>query len=313
MTDRVLLPEDPDNPEQWFKENLAFKYNSNWDFLRHAAASSYFTAGHALSNIVTSWQNAGGTDVTRRAERSTILQFNYKMGVSGPLLAATLTPAFALESFARLCAEIGLRRHIEDVTALAAALGGYDVQSFSDRIATMLRVAGAPTLPNDLANRVDTLIEFRNSTVHDTPLLMLDTGTFARLRRGKVGHFDDATAFRGRFPVLSQSNMPLTLGHAMASISIHDEVVDHVFDRCAEEFTEYFVDLASPATHSGRKRIRDFGGEVWTQCEKLDEYWTNVVLDWEDAIPLRERDDFMRGLVRTSQVKLVPDEIAPPG
>jgi hypothetical protein len=44
MTDRISLPDDPDNPEEWFKENLAFKYNSNCDFLRHAAASSYCTA-----------------------------------------------------------------------------------------------------------------------------------------------------------------------------------------------------------------------------------------------------------------------------
>jgi hypothetical protein len=293
---------------EWFQSYLAFKYNSNWDYLCHAAASSYFAAGHALSMAVASWQTAGGTRSQGQAERALTLELHYKFFVSGPILAATLMPVFALESFTRMASEIGLRRHIHDPLALAVAVAGYDAQSFGDKIATMLDVVGAQKPPAELASRVEALVEFRNNTVHDTPLLLLDTGRFERLKRGKIVHFDDAAAHRGEFPVLSQSTMPLTLGHAKRAIQVHDSMVTHIFDCCHEEFRQSFRDFASPATHSRRRMIQDFGGELWGQCDRLNEFWENTILPWEKAIPLTERADCMRDMERRHTMKVVADE-----
>ncbi len=115
-----LPPEEKDIPA-WYAEHVEGTYTSSWDFLRASAASSFLWASRSLDGVMAAWER-GVKGNRSPAEISSVLFMNYKVFVSGPLLSATVLPAFALEAFVRHCAEIAVRRQTNSVAVLELAM-----------------------------------------------------------------------------------------------------------------------------------------------------------------------------------------------
>jgi hypothetical protein len=302
--DIISGPGDGESVAEWFADHFAYRLNSSWDFLRTAASSNYLAAARGLSGVAKVWNRLAAGERSA-AEQLFFLEFNYKMSASGPLLAATLTPAFALEALVRLVAEVALRDASAEEAAFRLSVAGFEAQPFDQRVDLASELAGGSKLPPTLRERVSSLIAFRNATVHDTPLLMLPTGRFHKTTRGRTSLFDDSQAFKQHYPVLSQSNMPLALAHARRAVDVHDEVSTHIFETASDEFMAAFGTMVSTATHNGLQRIAQLGGPMWEESARLDEYWTETILPWADSVPLDEQEEFLRDMTRRSRVKLV--------
>jgi hypothetical protein len=106
--DSLFPPADAEGAAAWYREHVAGSYASNWGFLRDAAASSFFHAAQALWGVIEAAER-GSSNGQPRGETCSVLSLNWKLFASGPLLAATLTPAFAIEAFVRHFAEVGIR------------------------------------------------------------------------------------------------------------------------------------------------------------------------------------------------------------
>jgi hypothetical protein len=300
--------DDPEEYREWYRQNIAGTFRTSWTYLLDASASCYFSAAAEFSQIIDA-RNGGLEEGISRGEVCVMLELNYRMWVAGPVLSAILTPAFALETFIRLCGFTGLRSRVGGGEELLLALGGFDRLSPQERVRMVFKLAGASDVPQELQHSLGALIRFRNSTVHDVPLLQGPHGEFIRTqpRNARLNVFDVERANQGFYPVLHNTVMPLTLRHATKAIDTHDGLVTHLFDTCDSDFKDEFSRQLSPEHRKWRK-IRDVGYKQWERAEAVSDYWANEVVPWYEGVSLPEKDDFLEGMARRSTIKIVEDE-----
>jgi hypothetical protein len=300
--------EVPDHLIDFYRHNLAGTYTSNWAFLRTAAASSFRLAAASFQNVIDAWQRGRANPRLSRAEVCSILYLNYGFFVSGPALAATLLPVFALESFLRYCAEVGLRMQSTGPDALRLALAAYDSQAFEERARSVASFSGAAPFEKELLRQLTALVSFRNAAAHDVPLYQMPSGHLVQTRRGKSSLFDESNLFEGMYPRLAESNMPLTLRHARRAVDTHDAFVQHIAQAAASDFRDEFLRLLSP--EQGKDHlIKSLGGKLWNESEQLATFWQQEVFAWSATVTVDEADDYLRGLARREHVKPVRDDL----
>jgi hypothetical protein len=289
----------------YYRENFAGRLCTGWDFYRLAAASSYLKAAEALTDVIKSWQQGLEANASR-GQISFFLDFNYKIHVSGPLFSAVILPAIAIESLIRLLAQVLLFERTDESDLIVLGVAAIDAMPFSDRVTRVLEMADAGPVPKNLRKRLDALIAFRNSAVHDTPYLMGHAGESLQVKRSRVARIDERAPFQGLYPLLNEDNMPLTLDHALAAISTHDDLAKHIETAANPELLVSFSTHVSGAYRFGS--ITDVGGVLWDQSKKVAEFWRDNVLTWEAGVTLEEHGNFIRDVERPMRVKLEKEE-----
>ena len=125
-------------------------------------------AWFSVPHLVQNWVKSLKTDHSH-GDIEISLSLHYAHRISGPLLSAVITPAMAIEAFVRLCAEIAYAG-LPDSMALSK-LASFDGKSFYDRVLSLPDIVGSTVdLPEDIADDVSALINFRNDCAHSTPL-----------------------------------------------------------------------------------------------------------------------------------------------
>lgn len=304
----LFPPTDPDDVRAWYGEHVAGTYTSNWAFLRDSAASSFFQGTQAIARVIGACQRGIEADQPR-GETSAVLHLNWKLFASGSLLAATLTPAFALEAFLRHFAEVGIWRSTSRLESFERALAKFDASPYHDRLAAACALGGVDPLAGELSSTVSALVEFRNSTVHDSPLLRDPHGNLLRTKRGRVGRLPEEQLFGGLFPILIADPMPLDLEHARRAVDTHDRVVAH-FERSAapEQWHAFMESFGTVRVTS--LNITALGGAIWDQAAEVQAGWRRV-REWERSIPDEEHEAYLRGLLRPYVVREVQDHGVP--
>lgn len=298
----LFPPLDADGAASWYRENVVGTYTSNWAFLRAAAASNFISSARAVWGIIEAAKR-GSEKGIRAAEVSSVLSLNWKLFASGPLLSATITPAFAIEAFIRFFAEISIKRTAPSLETLQLALGRFENLGFAERIRSARELSGAAEFPKELNRSLSALIEFRNAVAHDLPHVHDRFGTFMRVKRGSIGRVDEATIFGGLYPLLNTQTMPLDISHAKRAIDTHDELVEHFQTTSDSDCFDQFMASFGSARETSL-RIKDLGGAVWKQAEALSEAWQSL-LEWEGAIPSEEHESYMRDLLRQQMLREV--------
>ncbi len=295
----LFPPDDEEQVPDWYACHVAGSYQSNWELLRFASASNFLQATRALAHVISARETALNRGQSE-AETSFVLRLNWRVFVSGPLLAATVMPSFALEAFLRHCAEVALRDQVASRDPFELALGKFESLSFPERVSMALRLTQNEPLTKDVEAAVAAQIEFRNATVHDAPWMRDEHGNLLRTKRGRVGLVPEATMFGGHYPLLSSDPMALRLSHARRAVDGHDQVVAQ-FATGSEEFWENFLRSFGPAVVSS-VNITAVGGSVWRDYEGVEAAWDQV-LEWEAAIPREKHEEYMRNLLRRDGLK----------
>lgn len=307
----LFPPTEGDDLAEWYRSYVVGTYVSNWEFLRTSASSSFLQAVRAVSGVLQAWEAGRNSDQQPVGETSNVLFMNYRLFATGPLLSATLTPVFALEAFSRHALEIGIRRQVSGVEAFELAVGKGEALPLRQRLELLARLSEAESVPPDVMAPVDALVEFRNATVHDAPLLHDSIGNLLRVKRGTIKPLDETNVFRGEYPVLGLQSMPLNLGHARQAVDAHDGVVQYIEEHSSNEYWTAFMQSFGKARTTSL-RIKDLGGRIWRQWEALHDAW-NQALEWDNSIPAEERESYFRDLVRREVVKPVEDDVSEDG
>jgi len=237
------------------------------------------------------------------AEIGLLLDLQYGMTVSGPITAAILMPVFAIESFLRLCAEVILAEQTNGAEGWRLALSRFDKRKFSDRLSRAITFSGATPIPEELAQSVKNLIDFRNDLVHDAPLWNIPGGGQVHVKYGETRLLEEENAFGGEYPLLHTHVMPLKLEHAKRAVAAHDGIVNHIMEHGGSEFMTLLDNRAY--VERGSKLILSLGGDIWEKADLIGEFWDTKILPWFERITIEERKNFIHRWTRKSRVKVV--------
>ncbi len=295
-----LSLDTPEKAQEFYSRVLEDRFYSQWGFLKNASLACLNSALAGFCSMINSWQENQESGSQDRAETKFLLGINYAFYVSGPMLAATIFPVFALESFMRSCAEVVLTRCTVGQQTWRLALDGFDRNSFEERLNIVLALTDSEKCPKDLIQSIKNLVSFRNDVVHDIPLWNAPFGALVRIKRGKIPPIENSKQYGGMFPDLQGHRIPITPGHAKKAIEIHDGVVHHIFKN--EEFLKAFDKVTLDPS---AKLMKDSASDIWNQIDKIDRLWKEEVLPWFDSIPLEEEQKMMRFFRRKSKIKRV--------
>ncbi len=289
---RPLYPQDL---MAWYDENIVGTLDSSWDFHRTAALSSYSAAYEQLAKIRKEWK----ANPVRREQQPELTMMavytGYSFGASGPLLSSILLPVFAIESFIGLCAYAHFIQDNQSLSTLAFTLQGFDRQSFPERINTIIQLTCSVNPPKDLIWEVSDLIEFRNSTAHDSPFLNAPMGVQLSLKNKKVNPGTETTKY-GYYPRLFLTPLPLDLSHCRRAINTHDQLVDFILTNANDDFLKSFFNIRNDVDR-GIPRIAALDGRLWKEAENFQMFWSKEVVPWIEDLPL----DLSIGLMKQFQ------------
>lgn len=299
LIDPRAFSDDPETLQQYYKEHVLGTVASSWSFLREASAANVFQATAAFGRVIDIWNRKNDEGKDSAGTLLFLIQFNYSVSLSGPALSAVLTPAFALEAFLRLSAEIALYDLVEGAPALRLALNGFDAHAFESRFAAMTDLIGIPPLSSELRRDVQALVTFRNSVAHDTPMVYGPEGLLLQFKRGQTKLVQTPTD-GAAFPRLPESRFPLRIGDGLRAVNIHDSIVAHVAVHASPEFQEAFQSRC----HERLVGIQDLGGPNWAAASEVDRAWEEV-LKWSSGISKEETESAYRSIVRQLTMKKV--------
>ncbi|MCA1603541.1 MAG: hypothetical protein LC776_18495 [Acidobacteria bacterium] len=303
---------DPESLRVWYERNFVGTYRSHWYFLRLASASAFTNVFEAFVRILKA-RERGMSKNLPKAEIGLVLTLNYSSFVSGPALGAVLLPIFAIEAFISLCGHIALRLKSEYDAFVLAAKGLDDLRPFLERAKKVVELTGASPLGLELAKSVESLFQFRNSGVHDTPLFQAPGGWAAPAKWGKTKLADMRSFSDQQFPRLDDHPMPLSIRHARLSVEVHDHLVGHILERSDEQVRVHLQELLSPELRGFGGIMNDFAKSFRESFSQIEHQWDEEVIPWYESIPRVELASVTERLVRRSRIKLVSPEQADRG
>lgn len=287
----IFPPSQDGNSDEWYDTYLLGTYRSNWDYLRGASASSFRCACRGVGEALDIWGRGLFAEVDR-IDLSAEVAMAWMIHASGPLLASTQMPMFALEALTRYCAEIALN-HLGDGEAnITEKLKQFDRSNLMSRLRILHTFGVYGPLPRKLKDEIHSLSEFRNASVHDRPLMRARKYTFVQNADGQRMKVDPRTVKATAYPRLSMGITPLRLQHAIRATAVHDALVDHFEHTASSGVWDSFTKSFGPIRVSSI-RIADSGSDFWDEAVRIDDLWGDY-LEWDLTISLESREARVR-------------------
>ncbi len=266
LIDLRQFTRDPAEFQEWFNHKVRGQIFSSFDVLCAAAASCGMHAYREVGQLLLGYNRFIESAQISRAEWAFVQGINYQHNTLGPLLSATLLPAFALEALIRLLAEVALTSRIkseEDIDSIALALAGFDALNANQRVERALSMAGIPCPAGIKSDCVD-LIEYRNRTVHASPEHVVGLGN---VRHFKRGDFKQHVARNTRYPTNVDVLFGISPRHVTVAIDAHDNLLSHLLENAHPGFRAVLEKRYRNQLQLIRKRTLKFQWESVTEIE----------------------------------------------
>jgi hypothetical protein len=233
LDDLERLSPDDHHYENAIRQYLEGTYQSNWYFLVCAIRSNLIHAAINTQKLINVYERAKSRN-QRQAETWFIINFDYSLFLSGPLLGTILFTGAALEAFLRMC----MRAFWEQNTSqqrrgkgtsndLLIKLADFDKKEAFKKLDHAYKTLLKKEVPTEYSVSFKELMAFRNNCFHSDPIL-IKSGLFRQKTRG--GHIADVTS-SNHYPYLWESNRPLSITHSLRAVRLHDAIVSDLFVR----------------------------------------------------------------------------------
>jgi hypothetical protein len=220
-----ISPNDPAYKDA-VRQYLEGQYDSNWYFLIHAIRSNLLHAGKVTNKLINIYERVKTND-QRRAETLLVINMNYSLFLSGPLLGTILMACAALEVFLRMCMRAFWEqespskkrgRGVQD--DLLKKIDEFDKLAANQKLKRAYKSLLEREVPTEINEGFKSLMAFRNNCYHSDPVLIKSTGTHEETR----GRHKREVTYRSDYPFLWSGNRPLSFSHALQAIRLHDAI-----------------------------------------------------------------------------------------
>ena len=219
-----------ENRKGW-SEEWQGTYQSHWRFLVMSSRSNLIHAIDYTSKLFEEYQEKIRNE-TKSGEIYHTTTTAYQIFLAGPLLAAIILAAAAIENLFRLSMRSFYeRKRSKEIRGygtkgwIAKKMREFDELNTFKKRDYLYETLLNRECSKDLRDEFKFLFKFRNECFHSDPILRRTDGLDETTKYGKAKIVSYENGTDPEYPLIWASNRPLSLTHSIRAIRVHDRIV----------------------------------------------------------------------------------------